>query len=114
VFHPDGATIASGSADKSIIFWDRETGAERMRLEGHEKDVYSICFSADGGVLFSGSADHSIRVWPLAVEPARWATMAAAWRAADADDRRRHQVEQAPAAVTAKPKGLLGRVFGRR
>jgi WD40 repeat protein len=113
-FHPDGRTVASGSADKSIIFWDPDTGAERKRLEGHEKDVYSIVFSPDGGMLFSASADGSIRVWPLDVSAEQWTTLAAAWRAADAEDRARRSTEQAAAPPEDKPKGLLGRMFGRR
>jgi WD40 repeat protein len=111
LFHPDGTTVASGSADKTIIFWDPSTGAERKRLEGHEKDVYSITFSPDGGVLFSGSADGSIRVWPLDVPTDTWTPIAAAWRAADAEDRARREAEQAAVVPAKKPKGLFGRLF---
>jgi hypothetical protein len=112
VFHPVDGSIASGSADKTIIFWDPRTGAERKRLEGHEKDVYSIAFSPDGGVLFSGSADGSIRVWPLDVSAERWQPMAAAWRVADAEDRTRREAKQAAAVPVKKSKGLFGRLFG--
>ena len=106
VFHP------VGSADKTVIFWDPQTGAERKRLEGHDKDVYSIAFSPDGGLLFSGSADGSIRVWPLDVTAEQWQPMAAAWREADAEDRTRREKEQAAAVPVKKSKGLFGRLFG--
>ena len=62
-------------------------------------------------MLFSGSADGSIRVWPLDVPTETWTPIAAAWRAADAEDRARREAEQAAVVPEKKSKGLFGRLF---
>ena len=36
-------------------------------LEGHAREVWSVCVSADGSRLFSGSEDNTIRVWNIPV-----------------------------------------------
>src|SRR5262249_28614487 len=55
-FSPDGATLASGGADGTIILWDIATGAPRGRpLPGHSDRVYSLAFNPDGSILASSS-----------------------------------------------------------
>ncbi|KAF8302045.1 WD40 repeat-like protein [Clavulina sp. PMI_390] len=72
VFSPDGAVLASGSADASIRLWDVQTQAAKGEpLTGHTRHVTSVAFSPDGVVLASGSADESIRFWDVQTQAAK-------------------------------------------
>nr|WP_245916081.1 WD40 repeat domain-containing protein [Merismopedia glauca] len=62
-FSPDGKTLASGSLDRTIKLWNRETGQEIRTLAGHNKEVLSVSFSPDGKTLASGSVDRTIKLW---------------------------------------------------
>ncbi|MDE0427730.1 MAG: dockerin type I domain-containing protein [Candidatus Poribacteria bacterium] len=62
-FSPDGQTIASGSGDNTIRFWDVNTATEIKKLIGHTDSVYSVAFSPDGQTIASGSFDNTIRLW---------------------------------------------------
>ena len=62
-FSLDGKTLASGSADNTIILWDATTGQYKQTLIGHKRAVYSIAFSPDGQTLASGSWDKTIKLW---------------------------------------------------
>ncbi|MGF2036696.1 MAG: hypothetical protein RMZ43_015510 [Nostoc sp. CmiVER01] len=39
--------------------------SERNRLQGHDRDVWSVSFSPDGKTLASGSGDNTIKLWNL-------------------------------------------------
>ncbi len=62
---PDGKTLASSSADRTIKLWNLETGKEIRTLTGHTNSVDGISFSPDGKTLASGSADRTIKLWNL-------------------------------------------------
>src|SRR5438105_2151019 len=60
---PDGRVLASGSYDKTIRLWDRQTGQSLQTLEGHTNEIACVAWSPDGRVLASGSYDKTIRLW---------------------------------------------------
>jgi WD40 repeat protein/transcriptional regulator with XRE-family HTH domain/tRNA A-37 threonylcarbamoyl transferase component Bud32 len=66
-FSPDGQTLASGSADDSIILWDVATGQPLgPPLIGHDSSVTSVAFNPDGQTLASSSMDKSLILWDVA------------------------------------------------
>ncbi|BAY62783.1 serine/threonine protein kinase with WD-40 repeats [Calothrix brevissima NIES-22] len=64
---PDGKTLASGSRDKTIKFWNLATGKEIDTLEGHSHYVNSLAFSPNGKILASSSHDKTIKLWDVGV-----------------------------------------------
>ncbi|MFM9265081.1 serine/threonine-protein kinase [Tychonema sp. BBK16] len=64
-FSPDGATLASGSEDKTIEMWKLETGKRWYTLTGHSDWVTCVAFSPDGATLASGGRDKMIHIWDL-------------------------------------------------
>ncbi|WP_261891276.1 TIR domain-containing protein [Acaryochloris marina] len=61
----DGRRALSGSADKTVKFWDLDSGQCLQTLEGHDSDVGSIALTPDGRRALSGSADKTIKLWDL-------------------------------------------------
>jgi WD40 repeat protein len=63
---PDGRTVAyGGSTHDSVRLLEVATGAERVRLDGHQSHIVALAFSRDGRRLVSGSYDTTALVWDL-------------------------------------------------
>ena len=63
---PDGATLASASADQSVRLWDVAARKELNQLSGHTHEVWTTCFLPDGNSLLSGVKDGELCLWNLA------------------------------------------------
>jgi WD40 repeat protein/serine/threonine protein kinase len=68
-FSPDGRTLASCSADRTVRLWDL-AGWRRLGpvppvriLEGHDDEVSSVAFDPDGRVVASSGTDGMVFLW---------------------------------------------------
>ncbi len=66
IISPDGQTLVSASADKTIKVWDLANCKEIRTLTGHSSFVNYLVISPDGQTLASASADKTIKLWNLA------------------------------------------------
>jgi len=64
-FSPDAELLVSGSADKSIVFWDVESGEVRWTGEGHFAALNKLVFNQEGDAVLSGSADAKAKNWRM-------------------------------------------------
>jgi WD40 repeat protein len=62
-FSPDGRTLASASADRTVSLWDVEHRRLLGRLAEHTAGVIGVAFSPDGRTLASASADRTVILW---------------------------------------------------
>ncbi len=62
-FHPNSRLLASGSADRSVKFWDIAAGKEIANLLHHKEEVTSVLFSPDGNSLLSCDRNGRTVVW---------------------------------------------------
>ncbi len=60
---PDGTLLASAAADSTVRIWDRATGEERHRFEGHRTSATAIGWHPRGHTAVSASRDGTVRLW---------------------------------------------------
>ena len=65
VFSPDGASLVSGSDDRTVKLWDIQTGGVAKSFSGHNHLVWSVSISADCTKIASGSDDSTICLWDI-------------------------------------------------
>jgi WD40 repeat protein len=61
-FSADGKLIAAASWDKSILVWDRESGAVVKKVENNGWWFSAVSFSSDGKLLVAASYDGTVQV----------------------------------------------------
>jgi WD40 repeat protein/serine/threonine protein kinase len=76
-FAPDGKTLATGSDDTSVRFWDAATGKETAILPEEEtagmgSSVFSVAFAHSGKFLITGSGDGTLRQWDVTTRKVLW------------------------------------------
>ena len=62
-FSPDGQTLYSAGADKTVRMWQAATGGPVATLTGHAAEVNSVCVTPDGRWLFSVDDAGELRRW---------------------------------------------------
>ena len=60
---PDGKTIASGSADKTVRVWNASSGKTLLTYRGHTDVVNSLAWSPNGTRVASASQDGTVQIW---------------------------------------------------
>jgi eukaryotic-like serine/threonine-protein kinase len=68
-FAPDGHTLATTSADRTVRLWNL-SNRERPHqlgapLTGHTSTVVGVAFAPDGHTLATTSVDRTVRLWDL-------------------------------------------------
>ena len=57
--------LASAGEDSLIKIWDIHTGKIVKAIAGHQKQIWSIAFSADGQMLASAGDDETVKLWSV-------------------------------------------------
>jgi WD40 repeat protein len=64
-FSPDGATLATGSWDGTVRFWDSRSGQERAVFQWPIGKVFTLAFAPDGQRVAAGGDRGAVVVWDV-------------------------------------------------
>jgi WD40 repeat protein len=67
-FHPSGKILASGSADKTLRFWDVIGRKQISVFKVHSDFVTAIAFSPDGKTAITGDYSGVLKIWNLEIK----------------------------------------------
>jgi WD40 repeat protein len=70
-FFSDGKTLASTSADKTLKFWDVNTGTEKASIEAHCEGAEGLAISPDGRTVATSGYSGLVKLWDAATLKAR-------------------------------------------
>jgi general transcriptional corepressor TUP1 len=59
----DGRWIVSGSEDRSVIFWNAETGEPHLVMEGHDVGVMELASGHSSRIFATAGGDRKVRLW---------------------------------------------------
>jgi WD40 repeat protein/serine/threonine protein kinase len=62
---PDGAQIATASADSTVRIWNGDTGEQILLFQGHISRVTAVGWSRDGAQLLSAEQNGTVIIWNL-------------------------------------------------
>jgi WD40 repeat protein/tRNA A-37 threonylcarbamoyl transferase component Bud32 len=63
---PDGKTVATASADRTVRLWVAATGEPTGTVLRHPDAVLAAAYAPDGKTLLTGCADNAVRRWEAA------------------------------------------------
>ena len=64
-YSPDGKMLATAQWDKSVAFFDADSGQKRFQMKGHMNSIPSLAFSPDGAWFVTCGFDEVARVWEI-------------------------------------------------
>jgi len=62
-FSPDGRWIITGSKDRSVVFWDKQTRRSVLKQMGYKNSVISVSSAPGSNVFATGSGDNHACIW---------------------------------------------------
>lgn len=66
IAHPSQPWLISGSADKTVRLWNRESGSPGPVLSGLNDQVFALALSPDGSQVAGGSYGGEVAIWKIA------------------------------------------------
>jgi WD40 repeat protein len=65
IYLRDDRNIVTAGEDHSAILWDRISGRELRRFEGHTKEIRSVAVDRTNRLLLTGSDDGTAKLWDV-------------------------------------------------